>query len=469
MSHNLENKNFDDYLKTRLKESSLQPPDDIWKAIDDKLPRKLPLFLRFRYPIAATVVAFTLISSFLIYDKYSEAYQNQKKFQKQSILNNPNHSNTLQYSEIDNNHSSTSLHRIDTKENSSSNHQRQQIIDNHQDKSLSLASNLSDKKRNHSKKNKASNSILSKKSSSIQSVKKRVKTPIQKEIISHSETSIDNPILENSPTAYSEQNFSISEKNIEEQIALEALPTSLYLDDEKEIHSQFKKASLKRQKHSQYNRKGIFIAPVLGGHFTAMTKSSREGVNTHQMEQSASFGKSYGLNIGYIINSRWSIGIEWLYNSDEGQHFSEVKNGQTLDKYLLLDYMKFPVYAKYSHKILSRYDKIPIAMSYIGGIHFSKLKTVNTYINGEIAPFEVNYNSSQWGLLSGIEFDFLVSKNISFTLGSRFSFNADLQQFPRLRGADKVSPFSIQSGLYAKFNYLLPHKKDVELALVNQY
>ncbi|MCO5231598.1 MAG: PorT family protein [Chitinophagales bacterium] len=466
MSHNSENKSFDDFFKHRLENSSLQPPDDIWEKIDKKLPHKLPFYLRFKYPIAAALITFTLISSLFIYDKYSEAYQEHKKISLKSSPNSTKISSNIQYSNIDLNQATASLQNIDIEENTTTFQSNENELSNHQNFKKNDIIKLDAKGNSRkSSKNKASNFNTSDKNLFAGKEKKSIRKNSKLQLNNlANEHSVDN----NLPS--SDINQIVQNERLNEDLAnLESLPTTLYVDDEESLSSHLQQSNSRKKKSSKYNRKGIIVAPILGGHFTAMTKSSREGVNTSQMEQSASFGKSYGLNVGYIINSRWSVGVEWLYNSDEGQHFSEVKNGQKQDKYLLLDYMKFPIYAKYTHKILTRYDKMPIAMSYIGGAHFSKLKTVNTYIDGEIAPFEVNYNQSQWGLLGGLEFDIYASRNIHFTLGTRVSFNADLKQFPKLRGDDKISPFSVQSGIYTKLNYVFAHQKVEKIEPSNEF
>lgn len=456
MSHNSENNSFDDYFKHRLENSSLQPPDDIWAKIDQKLPHKLPFYLRFKYPIAAAVITFTLISSLFIYDEYTDAYQEHKKIVLQTTPNLTKKSSTIQYSNIDLDQATASIQNIDIEENTTTIQINETELDNKQNNKTAGNKNfVTNRKSKKLFKNKSSNSNPSEKDILVEKERKAN----HKNSKSQLNNLVDEQSIENNLSSSDKNQMNQSERFTEELADLESLPTTLYVDDEESLSVPLKHTTSKKKKSSKYNRKGIFVAPILGGHFTAMTKSSREGVNTSQMEQSASFGKSYGLNVGYIINSRWSVGVEWLYNSDEGQHFSEINNGQKQDKYLLLDYMKFPIYAKFTHKILTRYDKMPIAMSYIGGAHFSKLKTVNTYIDGEIAPFEVNYNKSQWGLLGGLEFDIYASRNIHFTLGTRVSFNADLKQFPKLRGEDKISPFSVQSGVYAKLNYVFAHQK----------
>ena len=151
--------------------------------------------------------------------------------------------------------------------------------------------------------------------------------------------------------------------------------------------------------------------------------------------------------------------MEWIYNSDEGQRFKENINGENIEKYIALDYMKIPIYFKYSHKFITRYDKCPITLNFVGGLHYSKLKSVNTFINDQIAPVPVDYNEQEWGMLGGFEFDIFPTNRIFFTFGSRVTFNADLKQFPRLRGSDGTNPFSVQTGVYAKMNYVFSFKK----------
>ncbi|HUH75008.1 MAG TPA: outer membrane beta-barrel protein [Chitinophagales bacterium] len=464
------NNPFDDEIRKRLEGASFQPPKGIWDKIEKQLPEKLPFYFRFKYPIAAAMLTFSLVSSLVIYNRYENSLSDtQLRFAKNKIDAKDNILPKSQSSNLQTDHYTTSdiiSEAIPYLENNSeANSNVKSIIQSSSSTSVNSFDGAS-----YSTQSKSSTSNeFSKKSTPASKKEKRAERK-QKSISSED-------LNENSENFFKEAqylHFLDNSSNVAEELSIESpmlnkdiesiekmdlFATNLFEDDENpELTNKFEKGKRKSFKNKFVNS-GLVIGPLLGGHYSAMTKKSDEGVNTSNLEQSATFGKSYGVNVGYVINNRWTVGMEWIYNSDEGQRFTENINGQKVNKYVALDYMKIPLYVKYSYKFINRYDKTPITFNFVGGIHYSKLKSVNTYIENQIAPVEVNYNEQEWGMLGGVEFDIYATNRIFFTLGTRLAFNADLKQFPRLRGDDGADPFSVQTGVYAKINYAFSFKK----------
>lgn len=474
------NNQFDDEFRKRLEDASIQPPKGIWDKIEKELPERLPFYFRFKYPIAAAILTFTIMSSVIIYNRYEKSIDKEHFTAKvqsslqnktlssstrtifQSDFNNVSQHKLIENSELTNNSSNNpSSNNFHPSNFSSVNISTPSIVATSvkvfEGASYSTSPNAEisnesiaplevkhSKKKRNSKKNPIT---ISREMENLNSESLVVEN---KDEISKSNDLLDENV--------NEENTLLA-KNEETIQKLDVLSTELFQDDEQpELNNKLVKGKNNAVKN-RFASKGLVLGPVLGAHFTAMTKQSEKGINNSKLEQTSTFGKSYGLNIGYIINHHWSVGMEWIYNSDEGQNFKENVKGQIVDKSIVLDYMKIPFYFKYTQKFITRYDKCPITLNIVGGIHYSKLKTVNTYVDNQIAPLGVNYNEHEWGMLGGVEFDIFPTNRLFFTVGSRMTFNADLKNFPRVRGKDGSDPFSVQTGVYAKINYVFSFKK----------
>lgn len=473
-----DNQHFDEQIRKSLEEASFAPPEGLWDKIEEKLPPRLPFLLRFRYPVAAAILAFTLISSYFIYHKYDYAYrinrfmaESLKESDKMGTGGNTTIISGLNLSEIaelvrENNRlererrfyasQSATLQSIPSEITEFTNGTAT-VPGVLTTSPLANEGTLTGINSNVSNTSGITNSGA--KSSDIirKDKKQRQKLkPSKSTDNSKTPSSVPNIPMDDSAQLAQEMTSEKSENShlAEKEIELKTVTVCSIKDDESTPYKyDSKKIAVKRKKNG-HQLKGFYIGPTVGGHYTAMTKASREGVNTSRMNQKASYSSFYGISTGFIINNRWSVGVEWIYNSGEGQRFKEEINDVVLNKYIDLDYMKIPVYFKYKSKFLHSGDALPTSLSLLGGAHYSRLKTTNTYIDGEVAPFEVNYNKNQWGFLAGLELDLYPTNRIFFTVGARATFNADLATFPSLRGADGKAPFSVQTGVYAKLNYL---------------
>lgn len=475
MSPTQGNNPFDDNIRKRLEDASFQPPAGLWDKIEKELPERIPFYIRFKFPIVAAVLTFTIMSSLIIYNRFEKSIISmEQNFAEnfslvEDLSNNSNTKNssnlaTLQHQNIESDQESIKI-SIDNNSNKSN-----KVKTPSSQSSLTTTSQVFEGA-SYSTKSTSNNSFESNTQNELKTSKKKNKSERKPKSISDetsnesSESILNDVSLSNSNITsteiaenLAEENTSF-EKNQEDVKKLDLLASDLFQDDENATLEDSTQKGKKKSFKNKFVNKGLVVGPLVGAHYTAMTKKSNEGINTSKLEQEATFGTTYGLNIGYVINHRWSVGMEWIYNSDEGQKFNEIIKSQNVEKYIDLNYMKIPVYFKYTHRFVTRYDKSPITLNFVGGVHYSKLKSVNTFIDGQIAPVKVNYNEQEWGMLGGIEFDIFPTNRLYFTLGSRMTFNADLKQFPRLRGRDGSDPFSIQSGVYAKINYVFSFKK----------
>jgi hypothetical protein len=102
--------------------------------------------------------------------------------------------------------------------------------------------------------------------------------------------------------------------------------------------------------------------------------------------------------------------------------------------------------------------KKPMMLNLLGGLHYSLLRSKNTYINGELAYFDQKFNKHQWGLLAGAELDLYATKQLFFTFGARGGFAANARSFPRMKGRDGTDPLAFNAGLYTRINFRFMQK-----------
>lgn len=495
MSHSEDNQDFDEQMRQRFEDASFAPPPGLWDKIQDDLPPALPFYRKYKYAIVAAIFAFSFISSHYIYNKYDYA-SSMNEFMTESLRdseilsgdntvisglnisemsrfvtinkyrqNERNYNAAVKAKQLESGQTEVSPFSngsATTESNKTLLAENQQYTTSSEQESATHKKQVATQnghQKSTSKTGEATIPIISAEKSGKQE-KRNKKKPVSPSsdrkntqlIESHDEIA-NQSALENNA---SDDSRDLSN---EEKIDLEQMTVDCIQDDEASPYEFNAEKVTQKLKKNHHQNSGFFIGPTLGAQYSAMTKSSKEGVNTSRMDQTPTFGAFYGLSAGYIINSRWTVGIEWIYNSAEGQKFTETTNNTTMDKYIDLDYMKIPVYFKYRQKFLHAGNGVPATFNFLGGFHYSRLKSTSTYINGEIEPFELNYNKQQWGLMAGFEFDLYPVDRIFFTFGGRASFNADIEAFPSVRGANGTAPFSVQTGVYAKIHYVFNKKQ----------
>jgi|GEM_PF-5907530 len=494
MLHSDKNIPLEDRLRDELGNASFLPPPDMWNKIQAELPEKKPLYIRYRWPISAAVFLFALLSTYLFQQQYSASeyfsshnaviasndvlQQNPAAVQPAAIYGQKSYMDGLKESH----HTATASVKKDIKQNNTVS-AKQTIASQEKQATASNTGSLSADRltteaytprpagnvtaSGHNKVKKGKKSVTDHPgNTSPGSVIKHFSKSVAQEAVSQQQETFTVKDQKNGAEiagaevaqVLSDEAKAEVARIQEEPVRLEPLATALFSDDEAALHGFNNQPKPEKARKVYSLNKGFYIGPLAGYHYTAMTKAAREGVNVSQMNHKATFGSFYGITIGYMFNSRWSLSAEWMYSSTEGQRFTETIGNQSTQKYMDLDYMKFPVVVRYRQQFISGASKIPVTLNFIGGIQYSRLRSKNTFINNELSYFDIYHNKHQWGLLTGTELDFHATNRIFFTLGSRIGFNANANTFPRLRGNNGVDPVSMQIGVYAKINYRIIRK-----------
>ncbi len=159
------------------------------------------------------------------------------------------------------------------------------------------------------------------------------------------------------------------------------------------------------------------------------------------------FGKSYGLNVGYDFKDRWGITSEIQY-SEQGQKYSERNNYGLSTKEVKLNYVQVPVLIKYKNSFINTYNSKPIMFSVLFGPQFSNLVKKEVLLNNQSANSNP-YNKIQGGLMAGIDFDLYMTRYMYMTIGARTGFGTSFK---------KNTPLNYQIGITTQFNFRVPKK-----------
>ena len=167
----------------------------------------------------------------------------------------------------------------------------------------------------------------------------------------------------------------------------------------------------------------------------------------------AKFGTSWGLHIGYELSKHSSVDAEVLFNAREGQKYAYDSPAGSITKLAELNYTRIPI--MYRYRMNSPYSfsrKVPATVSYLVGVQYGSLRHVNIDSNIQFLNAD-NFNTNEWGLVLGMEYDFYLTHHYSLTIGSRASMSKGLQSFPFFVNQESTAPINTFLGLTARFNY----------------
>ena len=238
------------------------------------------------------------------------------------------------------------------------------------------------------------------------------------------------------------------DKQIEEELIEEAI-----LDEDDPLTKLQKKQ--KDLYYANNINKGFHIGLVTGVQNTWVIKSSRNSeVNRDDVQYKFSPGYQVGLNFGYDITNHFGLMAEVKF-SDEGTKYYNPAKDRT--EHLDLKYIEIPVYVKFKHSKPTAKMK-PMVFNYLAGVSFSDLRSVSTTIDNELDQrFAQDYNTSEWGLTAGFDFDIYTNRNLFWTVGTRASVSGLSKSFPKFKG-EEAGTLNYSIGLFTRISFRKPGK-----------
>lgn len=210
-------------------------------------------------------------------------------------------------------------------------------------------------------------------------------------------------------------------------------------------------------------QKGFYFGPYMGVNNTWLLVSKKYPDKYYRVENvdyKWSFGKSYGVALGYDFNKHFGVMSEIGIGSEVNQTYIEKPiEGNKIERQVKLNYLDFPIYFKYKMQFGNRYDHKPIVFSVLAGPRFGTLRSSKSFQNGVEQPINQRVNNAEWGLAGGLETDFYLNKYCFITLGLRSSFGSNLANFPKMQGDDHKDPIAYRFGMFTRFNFRIPTGK----------
>ncbi len=147
-----------------------------------------------------------------------------------------------------------------------------------------------------------------------------------------------------------------------------------------------------------------------------LNQKTRQGLNPEELTHTnLSFGKNFGILAGTRINERMSLQEEFYFVSQKRQGYNEYLNGQFVSSRLELDYSTLSLLIKY--RITENSPHFVAA-----GIYGSSLNNASQKIDSQLTDVRSEYNSMDYGLVAGYEYQYPIYGNWYLGAGLFFRY-----------------------------------------------
>lgn len=166
-----------------------------------------------------------------------------------------------------------------------------------------------------------------------------------------------------------------------------------------------------------------------------------------------SLGTAYGLGVTYDINERWALQTEITLNSKIHQEFNYPGIGENGGQVAanVLDYLQVPLLLKHKKTTTILGKRTPLNRNLIIGLKYGKLKSIHLNIDDPSIHAIDLLNKNELGIVLGYEYQIFLSRNYSFTLGTRGNISTVFNKGREMSMAHK--PLNIALGIHAGLSY----------------
>ncbi len=145
-----------------------------------------------------------------------------------------------------------------------------------------------------------------------------------------------------------------------------------------------------------------------------MNNKTLQGLRSEELTASLpSFGYNLGIIAGKNISNKFDIQAEVFFISHTRQSYNEYMHGQYINNNMQLNYLNLSVSARWH---LTETERLGMH-SLILGAHKGFLKNAFQDINGESVSLNNEYNSTDYGLVAGYEYQHPVGNGLSIGTG----------------------------------------------------
>ena len=205
--------------------------------------------------------------------------------------------------------------------------------------------------------------------------------------------------------------------------------------------------------------KGFSVGPTASAHSTLMMLKSNSQSRSlgDDIKYNMDWGTACGVAFGYDFSTRFGVEADFIINSNQGQTFSARQEDGRVNGEIDLKYVQVPVLLKYKWAKLSSRTQKPVALNYIFGLQYSRLKTASITVPGKKYETQNTFSQNEMGITFGFDYDVFMTKNLFLSLGTRGTLSSDINSFPLLINNETQKPYTFLLGINASLKYLL-HK-----------
>lgn len=145
-----------------------------------------------------------------------------------------------------------------------------------------------------------------------------------------------------------------------------------------------------------------------------------------ELTKKAHTGNAYGFALGYDFNNHWGVEFNWIINSEQGQKY-KFQYGESIEnRNINLSYTHFPLYVKYRNVKRSKLFNKTVAVNYLLGATFSRLKSAEINVNNNLIQTTNILRSQDWGLSVGYDYEIHLDDAYTFVVGGRGTITTGL-------------------------------------------
>ncbi|MDY0343256.1 MAG: hypothetical protein RBR28_06765 [Lentimicrobium sp.] len=169
---------------------------------------------------------------------------------------------------------------------------------------------------------------------------------------------------------------------------------------------------------------------------------TRNGLDPEKLGNTLpTFHQDIGATTTLEFNSRYRVGMEFLFKSESGQNYQQYINASFVDKNINLNYLKFQTFYYLDSK------RIP--GNAIVGAYIARLATAEEQLANTKFSIGQNYTRLDYGLLAGYQFNIAMGNRLMIKPGLRVNYNLN-----NIFKGDDIMPsrFKKTNNLSASFN-----------------
>jgi len=238
-------------------------------------------------------------------------------------------------------------------------------------------------------------------------------------------------------------------------MTIDKIETS-YSQSSKEVN--LKKAKLKEPDRNApaYKMKGLHIGPLVRLNNTwIVNQNTYDEFNGYELAYKFDFGTAFGVRIGYDFNTKFGMQVEWIFNSNQGQKYVDIIYRELVRREVDLKYVKFPLLLKYKFSKISPVTSRLVVRNIILGVEYGRLQEAYITIQGNKVSSIDKFDTNEFGVIFGMDYDMYLSDHFFLTLGGRGSFGSDINGIKWRVKDDYRKSNNFLLGINAGISYLI--------------